>query len=282
MPARPLVLLAVLVAALTAGCGGGDDEAGSAAVMPLLDEASFAAVVSAAVERDVDVQTEPAGRGELAITRDLDRIRLGLAGVYARYREDPDRRDALVAELVDEARARIDAGIPRAALADVRRDVMPLLKPGFELRRLSSDPPRQRFAKGLWIVFGIDRDGEFTLLEPEDLRRWDLTLAELGRIAEANLVRRTDPLLCEEELCGWAGGDGYDATRLTSEKLRDDIAKEIGPAAYAVPREDVFVAIPIRYAARIGAKVLEQFTTAERPVSPDVFVERAGRLVPLT
>jgi hypothetical protein len=282
MPARPLGLLAVLLAALAAGCGGGDDEVGSAAVMPLLDEASFAAVVSAAVERDVDVQTEPAGRGELAITRDLDRIRLGLAGAYARYREDPERRDALVAELVDEARARIDAGIPRAALADVRRDVMPLLKPEFELRRLSSDPPRQRFAKGLWIVFGIDRDGEFTLLEPEDLRRWDLTLAELGRIADANLVRRTDPLLCEEELCGWAGGDGYDATRLTSEKLRDDIAKEIGRAAYAVPREDVFVAIPIRYAARIGAKVLEQFTTAERPVSPDVFVERAGRLVPLT
>jgi hypothetical protein len=282
MPARPLALLAVLVTALAAGCGGGDDEAGSAAVMPLLDEASFAAVVSAAVERDVDVRTEPSSRGELAITRDLDRIRLGLAGAYARYREDPERRDALVAELVDEARARIDAGIPRAALADVRRDVMPLLKPGFELRRLSSDPPRQRFAKGLWIVFGIDRDGEFTLLEPEDLRRWDLTLAELGRIAEANLVRRTDPLLCEEELCGWAGGDGYDATRLTSEKLRDDIAKEIGRAAYAVPREDVFVAIPIRYAARIGAKVLEQFTTAERPVSPDVFVERAGRLVPLT
>jgi uncharacterized protein YtpQ (UPF0354 family) len=281
MPARPLGLLAVLLVALAAGCGGDDDQPRTAASMPPLDEASFAAVVSAAVEREAEAEAEPAGRGKLTITRDLDRVTLGLADAYTRYRAHPEQRNAIVAELVDEARTGIEAGIPRAELADVRRDLMPLLKPGFELRRLSSDPPRQRFAKGLWIVFGIDRDGEFTLVQPDDLMRWDLTLAELGEIAQANLVRRTEPLLCEEELCGWAGGDGYDATRLTSAKLRADIEEEIGRAAYAVPREDVFVAIPIRFAARIGNKVLEQFTMAERPVSPDVFVERAGRVVPL-
>ena len=70
--------------------------------------------------------------------------------------------------------------------------------------------------------------------------------------------------------------------RMTSAKLRADIEREIGRAAYAVPQENVFVAIPIRYAQRIRAKVLQQFTQAKRPVSPDVFVERNGRLVPLT
>jgi Protein of unknown function (DUF1444) len=278
--ARALVLALLGAAVAAAGCSGGKGVA-SATMPALLDKPSFAAVVGAAIERDSQNQADPEGRSALLVTHDLDRVILPLDSGFARYRAHPSERDEIVAGLVDEAQKRVQDGIPRASLDTVRAYVMPLLKPAFDLRRLSTDPPRRPFGKGLSVVYGIDKGGEFTLIQMKDLLRWHLTLAELDRLAQKNLVHHTEPLLCEEQLCGWAGGDGYDATRMTSATLRAEIEKKIGRAAYAVPLEDVFVAVPIAYAARIKAKVLQEFTTGEKPVSPDVFVEREGRLVPL-
>jgi hypothetical protein len=63
--------------------------------------------------------------------------------------------------------------------------------------------------------------------------------------------------------------------------LRRQIVRKIGPAVYAVPRESVFVALPIKLADRVRDKVTRDFVTAPNPVSPDVFVERRGELVVL-
>src|SRR6266508_3092752 len=257
MAARLLALPALAAAVLVvAGCSGGESNVASATMPAVLDQPSFAAVVTAAIKRKTEDEVDQQGRTSLVVRHDLDRIVLPLADAFARYRAHPSERDAIVAALVTQASKRVHDGIPRASFDTVQQYVMPLLKPGFDLRRLQSDPPRRRFAKGLAIVFGIDKGGEFTLVQNDDLIRWHLKLSELDQIAQENLVRNTDPLLCEEQLCGWAGGDGYDATRMTSTALRADIERKIGRAAYAVPLEDVFVAVPIRYAARIRTKVL--------------------------
>jgi hypothetical protein len=55
--------------------------------------------------------------------------------------------------------------------------------------------------------------------------------------------------------------------------------RKIGPAVYAVPRESVYVALPVKYAKRIRAKVDHDFVTAPNPVSRDLFVERGGQIV---
>ena len=107
---------------------------------------------------------------------------------------------------------------------------------------------------------------------------------DLDRLALDNLARETrehEALLCEDELCGWASGDGYDATRMIVPQLRRDIVEEIGAAVYAVPQEDVFVALPIRLADRIKARVQRDFAAAPNPISPEIFVERNGKLVTL-
>jgi hypothetical protein len=97
-----------------------------------------------------------------------------------------------------------------------------------------------------------------------------------------NLLRQTnrdEPLRCEEELCGWASGDGWDAARLIVPELRRQIVEKIGPAVYAVPQESVYVALPIKLADRIKTRVEHDFVTADNPVSQDLFVERGGELV---
>jgi hypothetical protein len=122
------------------------------------------------------------------------------------------------------------------------------------------------------------------LVTPADLERWQQSVADIHRLALANLLRETrreEPLRCEEQLCGWASGDGYDAARLVVPELRAAIVRKIGPAVYAVPRESVYVALPIRLAERIKGRVEHDFVTAPNPVSRDLFVERGGELVVL-
>jgi hypothetical protein len=111
-------------------------------------------------------------------------------------------------------------------------------------------------------------------------------------VAVANLLRQTnedEKLLCEpagdQELCGWSGTDGYDATRMIVPGLRRQIVREYGgPAVYAVPMDNVFVALPLEVldnrvnAERLRARVEQDFQTSENPVSPELFVERNGEL----
>jgi len=132
----------------------------------------------------------------------------------------------------------------------------------------------------------------FTLVEPEDVERWGTTVEELHELALLNLLRQTneeEPLLCEpsgnQKLCGWSSSDGYDATRMIVPELRRQIVREYGgPAVYAVPMENVFVALPEELVSRgkteelFRRKVDRDFQTSKDPLSPEVFVERDGEL----
>jgi hypothetical protein len=116
---------------------------------------------------------------------------------------------------------------------------------------------------------------------------------ELHEIAVGNLLRVTndeEELFCEpsgnQELCGWSTSDGYDATRMIGPGLWRQIVREYGgPAACTAPMENVFVALPLDLLERgnteelFRAKVQRDFETSDNPFSPDVYVERDGRLV---
>ena len=108
---------------------------------------------------------------------------------------------------------------------------------------------------GLATVYGVDSDDGFAIVRPEDVERWGKTVEEIDEIALDNLLRQTNeeqPLLCEpsgnQELCGWASEDGYDATRMIVPELRRQIREQYGndePVAYAVPEEHIYVALPL-------------------------------------
>lgn len=281
---RHAVLTCVLVAALASGCSGGD----AAAEEPVLPASSFQEVVVAELDA-AGMEAESASERDVQVREGLNRAELTLADAFAEYRRDPGRRDEIVAELVEEAKRRLREGISGVSYAEARSSLMPLLKPQFALRRLAQEAVQTAVPGNLAVIYAVERENDFTVVTPADAKRWGKTVPELHEVALANLLRQTnakEELLCEEQLCGWASSDGYDATRMVVPALRRQIEREYrGPAIYAVPMENVFVALPLRVATRpateklLKAKVDRDFSTADNPVSPELFVERGGELV---
>lgn len=287
-------LLCALVLALSAACGGSDEPASGDVV---LDATSFKEVVTAELKK-VDLEAEPAfGQAmEVTVTDGPNRVEVVLDEPFADYEADPTRREEILAGIITETQSRLDEGIDQASsFADVKSDLMPVLKPRFEVRTFPEKPAATPFPADLSVVYGVDRERDFTVVTPADIRRWGTSLDEIHEIALDNLLKQTnsdEKLLCEpsqgSELCGWASGDGYDATRMIVPELRRQIERvyDGDQALYAVPAENIFVALPLALAARpntetaLRTKVRQDFTMAEeRPVSPALFVERDGKLV---
>jgi uncharacterized protein YtpQ (UPF0354 family) len=273
------LFLAALVAAVS-GCsdnGNADSQ---------LSTAGFKAKVVSSIISGTDFDAE-AGYGpkvNVSSKTSLSTLSVRFGKKYAEYKAHPDRLDTIVNGLVQQAKTRMGAGNRDEPPASAQQFVLPLLKPTGSFRHLDQKLATTPFAGHLLVAYGLQRKDSFMVVTDADVARWKMSKDELHRYALANLVRETNKeqrLKCEEKLCGWASGDGYDAARMLPAELRAEIVRKLGPAVYAVPRESVFVALPIKLAPRIRDKVTRDFVTAPNPVSPDLFVERNGELVVL-
>jgi uncharacterized protein YtpQ (UPF0354 family) len=269
-----------LVAALS-GCS--DKSTPSAQSLSI---ASFKEKAAAAIITGSDLRAEPGfgSKVEVSALDSLNTLSLGVEEPYAAYKRDPAKLDELLKKFAEDADARMARGNADTSLRDVRDVVLPVLKPQTAFRRLSDPPAVTPFPGDLRVAYAVQKPDAFMLVTTADLERWKQSVADIHRLALANLLRETrreEPLRCEEELCGWASGDGFDAARLIVPELRAAIVRKIGPAVYAVPRESVYVALPIKLADRIKGRVEHDFVTAPNPVSRDLFVERGGELVVL-
>jgi uncharacterized protein YtpQ (UPF0354 family) len=289
---RPCAVLAVFLLLALAACGGGNDDPGSGD--RLLERASFEEVVAAEL-RSAGYEAEPAVGRDFAVTARAgpNRLDVRLEDAYARYEAAPDRKDQIVEEVVTDAKSRLEDGLAETTFAEARDDLMPLLKGRFELRTYDFEPAQTPFVGELAVVYAVDGEDALTLVRPADVERWGTTVEEVHELALDNLLAQTnedEPLLCEpsggQALCGWASGDGYDAARMLVPELRDQIVSELGgPAAYAVPMENVFVALALdvlendRTEEAFRVKLHRDFQTSDDPLSPEVFVERGGELV---
>jgi uncharacterized protein YtpQ (UPF0354 family) len=281
-------LIACLLAASLAGCSGDDSADGAAQLV----RSSFREVVVAEM-KSAGLEAEPGIDLNVSAFDGPNRVELKLDEAFAQYEADPARQDEIVAGLIDEAEQRLETGIGEQSLDDVRADLMPLLKGTFELRTYGVEPAETDFPGNLSVIYVVDADDSFTVVQPEDVERWGTSVEELHEIAIENLERQTnadEELICEpsgnQELCGWASSDGYDATRMIVPGLRRQIVREYGgPAVYAVPMENVFVALPVDLLEQGGRgklfrqKVQSDFQNSEDPLSPEAYVERDGKLV---
>jgi uncharacterized protein YtpQ (UPF0354 family) len=289
---RPRAILAACLLFALVACGGDGDGAQSTSGDRRLVRSSFEEVVAAEL-RSAGYEAEP-GSGFTVTAHDgPNRIDVPLEEDFARYRAAPQREDEIVGDVVADAQARLEGGLSETSLADVRADLMPLLKGRFELRTYGFEPAQTPFPGRLAVLYVVDGEDAFTLVRPEDVERWGTTVPEVQELALDNLLVQTnedEPLLCEpsggQELCGWASSDGYDAARMLVPELRDQIVEELGgPAAYAVPMENVFIALALDVLENgnteelFRVKLQRDFQTSDDPLSPDVFVDRGGELV---
>lgn len=284
-------LLVSLLLALGAACGGDEDD-GETAGDRTLDRSSFEEVVAAEL-RAAGYEAEPGSDFAVTARAGPNRVDVALAEPFARYRANPDQKEQIIGEVVDETQARLDDGLSQTSFEEVRAHLMPLLKGRSELRTYDFEPAQTPFPGRLAVVYAVDAVDAFTLVRPEDVERWGTSVPELHELALDNLLAQTneeEPLLCEpsgsQQLCGWASGDGYDATRMIVPELREQIVEELGgPAAYAVPMEDVYLALALDVLTNgnteklFRAELQRSFQTSDDPLSPDVFVERGGELV---
>jgi uncharacterized protein YtpQ (UPF0354 family) len=280
MPTR--LALALLAVGALAACGGGGKSETP------LSKGGFKDRVAGAVIIRTDLQADP-GFGlkvDVSETDGLDTVQLVLDDAYKHYRADPGKEQEIVQELVDEAKTRMAAGNSKRSFDEVRDELMPMLKRRTDLDGAGVDTAARRF-HDLGVIYAVQTEHSFTVVTKDDVARWGEPLSKIEDLALANLEKETNSdqkLLCEpsgnQKLCGWASGDGYDATRVLVPGLRRQIVRELGgPAVYAVPLESVFVALTQNYASVIRPKVIQEFTTGKNPLSPDLFVERNGELV---
>ena len=297
-----LALTALLVASVSACDSGGDSSGptGSTATATSTDGGTttegalsgreFKNKVAAAIITGTELQGDPGFGLAVNVSEPdgLDTVQLVLDDAYKQYSSDPDRQDEIVDGLVQEAVRRMEEGNSKRAFSDVSDQLMPMLKRRVDVSRIKDGAAVKPF-DDLDIIYAVQGDHYFTVATKDDLDRWGKSVAEIDSLAISNLEKQTnkeEKLLCEpsggQKLCGWASGDGYDATRMLVPGLRRQIVKELGkPAVYAVPLESVFVALTRNYAPLIKGKVLQEFTTGKNPLSPELFEERNGQLVPL-
>ena len=284
---RFLLLLACVLVLVAAGCGGGDDD-GSDDTVPA---SSFQENVVAGMML-ADLVAEAGSEMTVTASEGPNSVDVALDDAYASYNAAPERKDEIIAGLVNDAKERLEAGIGDASLDQAGKDLMPLLQANFDVRGYGFEPAATEVPGDLSLVFVVDSDDSYTVVTPEDIERWGTTVEEVEERALDNLLEQTNEeakLLCEpsgnQELCGWATSDGYDATRMVVPGLRRQIVREYGgPAVYAVPTNDVFVALPLEIVERgkteelLRIKAQRDFQTSDNPVSPELFVDRNGQL----
>jgi uncharacterized protein YtpQ (UPF0354 family) len=233
-----------------------------------------------------DLEGKPGFGSKVDVTSptSLDTFSVGVDKSFAEYKQDPQNIDAILKRFVSDVEARMAAGNENESFADARAHILPVLKPKASFRHVTDDPVTTTFPGELRVAYAVQRPDSFTLVTSADLGRWKRSAKQVDALARSNLLEETNkeqPLKCEKKLCGWASGDGYDATRFILPELRAQIVRKIGPAVYAIPRESVYVALPIKLADRIKDKVVRDFVTAPNPLSRDLFVEQDGEVVVL-
>jgi uncharacterized protein YtpQ (UPF0354 family) len=279
--------LTAAVAASVAGCNGSSSDSTTSQTLSVRD---FKNKVAAAIITGSDLQGDPGFGLNVDVSQPdgLDTVQLVLDDAYKQYRAAPAKQQEIVQGLVQDAVTQMQEGNSKRSFADVHDQLLPVLKRRTVVDSVTGDPAVTPF-HDLDVVYAVQGEHSFTLVTKADVKRWGRSLDQIDALAMSNLEHETNTkqkLLCEpsggQKLCGWASGDGYDATRMLVPGLRHQIVEQLGgPAVYAVPLESVFVALTRNYADVIKGKVLQEFTTGKNPLSPELFEERNGKLVVL-
>ena len=142
-PAALVLFVCALLAALAAGCAGGSDESSDDETR--LQPSSFKEIVIAELKQ-AGLEAEPGLDLKVSAFDGPNRVDLTLDEAFAEYEADHDRKDEIVAGLVDEASQRLDSGLDEVSLEEASRRPDAASSGGASTcGRTASSPPRPRF-----------------------------------------------------------------------------------------------------------------------------------------
>jgi uncharacterized protein YtpQ (UPF0354 family) len=212
---------------------------------------------------------------------------------YAYYLQRPDRLEELVSRVVSLIGDRERFDRIAEDEAQLRRSIMPVLKPGSFLAEAEARSGGQpllygRHETGLFVFFVVDQPTSMSFLTAGSLEGLEMSSQALARLALQNLAHRTgeDRFIVERTADGpIAVGetlDGYDATRLISPILVTTVATMLGASRFivAAPRRDLILVAPAGSSAlreRLAARARAEHASGPFPLTPALFeLDREG------
>jgi hypothetical protein len=179
--ALALIALVVLSASACNSGGGSADSTGQTQQSTrqtqqaqTLSVRDFKNKVAAEVITGSDYQADP-GFGPLVDVSDpngLNTLQIVVTDAYNDYRAHPERQQEIVQKLVDDSVSQLDEGNSKRGFAEVRDQLMPLLKRSSAVEGVDPAPALSPFHE-LDVAYGVQRDHSFALVTKDDLRRWN-------------------------------------------------------------------------------------------------------------
>lgn len=248
--------------------------------MPFEPEA-FAEQVAQLIRR-----MQPGYRIDLTSPKELlvNGRRLDLENLFRMVAHEPDRGSDIVEHFLDQLFSGEALDMADLPFEIARTKIMPRVQPESIFDHLSRElVAHVPFVNNTVIVFVLDLPQMTVSLTTEQVRRWDIGMDDLDRIARENLASYSPDLelqVIESKEGGRAvivaEQDGYDAARLLLTDLHENLSAQLGRDFYvATPARDMFIAMsvgPKVFLDRLTERVEEDFERLPYPITPDLFL----------
>jgi len=210
--------------------------------------------------------------------------RLDLDNLFRMVEQDPARGDEIVDHYIEQLFAGDSLQFANLSLDLARARIMPRIQSSRIFQHLAREHVAHvPFVNDTVVVFVTDLPNMTVSITTEQVLRWGIDVAELERIARANLDQYTESLevqIVESRDGGRAAivgeHDGYDAARLLMSGLYPRLAPQLGgDFLVALPARDMFVALtpdPQPFVKRLHDRVEEDYRRLPYPITSELFL----------
>ncbi|MCE2593761.1 DUF1444 family protein [Motilimonas cestriensis] len=247
-----------------------------------MDKASFQRYVFEYVQHKYD-QYDFEKPDEVEIIK-LGKIELGLQNLYNLYLQSKTTTTELDGMLGEH----FDQLLPELTLSDksellswreAKSQVRPQFSPVEYLDRV--ELAHRKLDEYVIIAFVLDQENTYRYITTEDLKLWNVTLAELSDIALSNLDESSHKIpmqmfLEQEKFIAIQAMDGYDAARILIPEFRAFVIEKLGePFFAAFPNRDFLIMWSGDNSAGFKAfasdKAQQSFSEQPYSLTPNIF-----------
>ncbi|MBW3543401.1 MAG: DUF1444 family protein [Planctomycetes bacterium] len=218
--------------------------------------------------------------------------RVFLGNLHREVLAAPHRRGEIIQQYVSALSPDARSHMGSEQWDDILHDILPVLKPQDYLR---PGTPTEHLATTPWlgdvlVCYAIRGDKAFRFITGWDLRRWEVELEEMHRVAIDNVTKLDWPREMQGSRQPGGGrmvlvhtGDSFGASRLLHPDFHRLFSGPLGsPFLAAVPNRDTIVAFTNRRSLKrkLVPKIQKDHDTSAYQISPRLFLVTADGIAP--